>query len=262
MIDLEAVWDHHVLDVLTDSEEDGRNPRKLAASDLHSCDFALSERLRGAQQIARTMATFSAFERGHAYEDRIWKALRAFVLASEGKLGYSVERAATTSLEGITGHPDFTVIDNATGEIVAVIDPTTTASKFADWKYGHALKSASYALALGCDQFCEWVFCIGFGGNILQQKAHWFNLDDVALTPGGKPMADEIAGTTWRQRVILAVSHKKATASLPAGASPDTVPPFDPIDGEPEAWRCKGYCDTVCPRNQKLAPMATAKKAS
>lgn len=247
MIDLDAAWAHHVQNVLTDSEEDGRNPRKLSASDLHSCDYALYERLRGSTPIPRTMATFSAFERGHAYEERVWMALSEFVAAQGPEYPYAVSRAPQTFLDGISGHPDFLLTDKASGEVVACIDPTTTASKFADWKYGHALKSASYAMALGCDTFCELVICIGFGGNILQQKPHWFHLDDV-------PELDaRAARLTWRQRVERAMTIKKGVAALEA--APEPIPPIDPMDGSLETWRCDKYCDTVCPRNKKLSPM-------
>lgn len=249
LIDLNAVWDHHVQDVLTDSAEDGRNPRKLSASDLHSCDFALYERLRGAPQIPRNMATFSNFERGHAYEHRIYAALERFILAGDVPHTHSVVRSPQSFLDGISGHPDFSVIDNVTGEVIAVIDPTTTASKFSDWKYGHALKSASYAMALGCETFCEWVFCIGFGGNILQQQAHWFNLNEIPFPAPGLPQS----GKTWRELVTIMVARKKVVAALTE--APDTMPPLDPLDNEREKWRCDKYCDTVCPNNKKLSPM-------
>jgi hypothetical protein len=252
LIDLDAVWDRHVQNVLTDSEEDGRNPRKLSASDLHSCDFALYERLRGEPQIPRNMATFSAFERGHAYEARIWMALSDFVKAQGPEYPYAVSRAPQTFLDGISGHPDFLLTDKASGTVVACIDPTTTASKFADWKYGHALKSASYAMALGCEVFCELVICIGFGGNILQQKAHWFHLDDKA-----EGLQEPWASKTWRQLVEASVAHKQAVVALTE--APEPVPPLDPMDLSREGWRCKAYCDTVCPNNQKLQPMAGKK---
>lgn len=252
LIDLDAVWDHHVSRVLGDSEEDGRNPRKLSASDLHSCDFALYERLRGEPQIPRTMGTFSAFERGHAYENRVWLALSEFIAAQGPEYPYAVSRAPQTFLDGISGHPDFLLMDKSSGEVVACIDPTTTASKFADWKYGHVLKSASYAMALGCETFCELVICIGFGGNILQQKAHWFHLDDPA-TGLQAPWSTK----TWRQLVEASKAHKKSVAALTA--APEVIPPIDPLDGSREAWRCDKYCDTRCDLNKRLSPMGGKK---
>jgi hypothetical protein len=252
LIDLDAVWEHHVSIVLGDSEEDGRNPRKLSASDLHSCDFALHQRLAGEPTIPRTMGTFSAFERGHAYEERVWMALSDFVTAQGSEYPYAVSRAPQTFLDGISGHPDFLLTDKASGEVVACIDPTTTASKFADWKYGHALKSASYAMALGCEVFCELVICIGFGGNILQQKAHWFHLDDVP------DLNDGPGKRSWRDRVDIAAERIRRVAA--ATEAPEPAPPIDPQDGNREVWRCKAYCDAVCNLNQKLNPMG--KKAS
>lgn len=247
-IDLDAAWEHHVARVLSDSEEDGRNPRKLSASDLHSCDYALYQRLSGEPTIPRNMATFSAFERGHAYEERIWLALSEYVAAQGPEYPYAVSRAPQTFLEGISGHPDFLLTDKETGAVVACIDPTTTASKFADWKYGHALKSASYAMAFGCEVFCELVICIGFGGNILQRKAHWFSLDE-------RPANAQApwSGKTWRQLVTASVAHKKSIAALTE--PPMAQPPIDPLDGTREVWRCKAYCDTICDYNQKLKPM-------
>lgn len=239
-IDLTAVWQRHVERVLSD-EGPGRDPRRLSGSDLHSCDYDLYERLRGAQRVPRTMSTFSAFERGHAYERRVFEAL-AETLPTEALQAYNPE--FIVEHDGIPGHPDFRV-ELPDGARV-VIDCTTTASKFTEWKYGHALKSAFYAVALKYDYFCEWVFSIGFGGNILAQEAHWFSLDE------------EYQGRTWRSRVERAIAHKKAIASLTE--APPTIPPIDPADGKPEEWRCKSYCDCICPLNQKLKPNISKEK--
>lgn len=242
-VDLSKAWTHHVGVVLED-----RDPHRISASDLHTCDYAFWTRYNGELQLPYGNDSFSAFERGHAYETRCYDAVRGWLIAAEG--GWTVERGGLVEEEGIEGHPDLLVRDHV-GDLVAVIDPTTTASKFTEWKYGHALKSAFYAMALGTDTFCEWVFSIGFGGNILAQEAHWFTLDDVPF---------ESTGLTWRDLVELSSAHIKAVSSLSEAPEPP-IPPVDPQTGEQEAWRCgkpgsgKSYCRAVCPRNaqyQKL----------
>lgn len=237
-IDLNAAWDAHRIDVLAD-----REPSRISGSDLHGCDRALWTRYAGEPQLPYDNASFSSFERGHAYENRIWDAVKAYAATLEG---FSVVRSADTlTFDGVEGHPDFLLFKDK--KLVAVIDPTTTASKFSDWKYPHALKSAYYAVALGCETFCEWTFCIGFGGNILKNEPHWFSLDEA-------PYAD---GVTWRERVMASIAHAKAVVALAAAPAP--IPPTDPTDGSSELWRCqKGYCRSVCPANKRLSPMSGA----
>lgn len=245
-IDLAKAWTHHVGEVLAD-----RDPHRISGSDLHGCDYAFWTRYNGEVQLPYDGSSFSAFERGHAYETRCFDAVHAYLL-SRSPVNLNVTRWESTPLvhDGIEGHPDLLLRD-ADGTIIATIDPTTTASKFTEWKYGHALKSAFYAMALGCDTFCEWVFSIGFGGNILAQEAHWFSLGDI-------PFAS--TGLTWRDLVELSSAHVKAVSSLSDAPNPP-MPPIDPTDGTQEAWRCgkpgsgKSYCRALCPRNaqyQKL----------
>lgn len=240
-IDLVACWDAHKADVLAD-----RDPKRISGSDLHGCDRALWGRTHGEAQLPYDNSSFSAFERGHAYETRTFDALQAFVAKLPQQM--TAERFTGDALvfEGVEGHPDFLLKDSA-GALIAVIDPTTTASKFTEWKYPHALKSAFYAVALGCETFCEWTFSIGFGGNILKNEPHWFSLDDVPFTD---------TGLTWRDLVALAVAHAKAVVAL--DAAPEPIPAIDPQDGTRELWRCKAYCRAVCPANKRLSPMSGA----
>lgn len=251
LLDLSAVWDAHIVNVLSD-DKPGRNPRALSGSDLHSCDYDLSERLQGAERIPRGISTFSAFERGHAYEKRVFDALEE----AADRQGYGLmpyDPFHVVEHNGIPGHPDFLLTLKDGTKVV--LDVTTTASKFTEWKYGHALKSAFYARALKYDVFVEWVFSIGFGGNIFGQEAHWFRLDEVP-TFKASLLKDSHPNWTWNDRVEAAIIAKKKIAlGAPAGVEVAPEPPIDPQDGTPEAWRCKSYCDCICPANQKLAPM-------
>lgn len=234
-IDLTAAWESHKTTVLSD-----RDPDKLHASDVSACAFDLYERLRGARRMPKGNSTFSMFERGHAYEARIYSAVQAYC----DKNGLWLAKPdQEIEYEGIVGHPDMLVYRGE--DLLAVVDITTTASKYTEWKWGHVLKSAWYARALGTPLFCDWVFSIGFGGNILSEQAHWFSLDD------------SFGGITWDQRLDLAIDyvHEIAAAKVP----PAKVPPLDPATGEPEDWRCKkSYCDAICPLNAKLKPMSGA----
>jgi hypothetical protein len=157
------------------------------------------------------------------------------------------------NFDGVEGHPDFWLFD-ANGKLIAVIDPTTTASTETDWKYPHMLKSAFYALALGCDLFCDWTFCIGFGGNILRHEAHWAHLDEV-------PVVNDGSTETWRERVVAAMARIKAVAA--SETVPEAIPPWDPVGSserrggpkkaERSEWLCAKYCrDSSCERNGLL----------
>jgi hypothetical protein len=215
--DFQKVWADHVNVVLSD-----RDPLSLSMSDLWSCDRALWDRLHGNERFPRSMATFSAFERGHAYENRLWEAL---------------DNSGIVRLEGIVGHPDFVVFDKDF-KAYAIIDATTTASKYPELKFSHALKTMAYAMAEGLEVGCEWIVSVGFGGNILAMQDHWMHLDEEAMG----------TGKTWREWVTARITHVKAVSSL--SSEPEPVPPIDPTDGAPEAWRCAKYCDNAaCPVN-------------
>jgi hypothetical protein len=227
--DFKQVWTDHVNLVLSE-----RAPLALSISDLWSCDRALWDRLQGNEQFPRSMSTFSAFERGHAYENRLWEALDQSDLTVSRYTGI-------VKLEGIVGHPDFVVYeDDATGtpQPYAIIDATTTASKYPELKFPHALKTMAYAMAEGLEVGCEWIVSIGFGGNILAMQDHWMHLDEEAMG----------TGKTWREWVTARITHVKALSL--ASEAPEPVPPIDPTDGAPEAWRCAKYCDNAaCPVN-------------
>jgi hypothetical protein len=257
-IDLNAAWERHKAATLAD-RDDGLS---LHASDLHSCAFALHQRLSGVPQLPHDDGSFANFERGHAFEARFRGALCDFLEGS----GLSVLHGGVVRYEGITGNPDFTLYRTPSDEAmdaavalllekgieqleqptVAVIDVTTTAGKTTAWSYGHALKSAFYAVAEGCDTFCEFVVRFGFGGTILGTEAHWFHLDEQ----GGSGEGD-----TWREEVAKAIVLAKYIQALAEIGVPlgDPKPPLDPLSGEFETWRCgkagKSYCRCVCPLN-------------
>lgn len=176
--------------------------------------------------------TFANFERGHAIEARLYEALKLHFAEYVVVHGHEIE------YEGIIGHLDFMLID-AADRHAAVIDVSTTAAKSPDWKYGHALKTAGYAVATEARTFVEWVFCVGFGGKIVAQKAHVFETKE------------------WTANVRVAVARVKALAE--SEVAPEPEPPFDPLAKERELWRCgkpgsgKSYCQTVCPRNARLS---------
>lgn len=241
-IDLTKVWEAHIESVLS-PRDDGTI---LHASDLHSCAYALHQRLSGVAQLPFGEGTFAAFERGHQVEARLHETLVDYA----EPFGLFVLRGETVEYEGIVGNLDFVLYDegNRPGEALAIIDLSTTAAKTPDWKYGHALKSAFYAVAKGCDTFCEWVFCFGFGGLVMAQKAHWFSLDEPV--PG--------MVSTWRESVAAAIGLMDRVAG--ASVSPPPEPPVDPLSGELETWRCgkpgsgKSYCQARCPRNAAYNP--------
>jgi hypothetical protein len=234
MIDLAQAWDNHVAVVLADRDD----PTELHASDLHSCDFALHQRVHGTPQLPFDDGSFANFERGHAYETRLHDAIVAYAVP----LGLSVTHGREVTYRGVKGNLDWTL--ERDGKVLATIDLSTTASSTPDWKYGHALKSAFYAVATGADRFCEWVFCFGFGGKIVAQEAHWFNLDDT------------FRGVTWRERVHNAIDQAFALIDRESTAP---EPPYDPVDDEYETWRCgkvskktgvgTSYCRARCPLN-------------
>lgn len=244
MIDLTAAWNEHKARVL-EPRDDGTI---LHASDLHACSFALHQRLSGVAQLPFDDDTFANFERGHAYEGRVAEAIRAYAIPR----GYSVTHGEEVLHEGIVGNLDWVLYEaghydafagvNAPEKAVAVIDLSTTAKKTPDWSYGHALKSAFYAVAKGCDRFCEMVLCIGFGGKVTAVGEHWFNLSD--LVPN--------TTRTWHEAVLTAICNLD---ELQEQVQVPTTPPLDPISGEVEAWRCGkkagvSYCQARCPMNR------------
>ncbi len=246
-IDLTAVAEEHRARVLADRDD----PAELHASDLQSCDTALWQRTHDREQLPLDDDSFANFERGHAYETRLFEALEAYADANS----FVVHRGQKVEYHGIIGNVDFMLYDG-TGKLLAVIDPTTTASNKTDWKYGHALKSAFYAVATGAPMFCEWVTCIGFAGKIVAQEAHWFSLDDEA------PPLEDGTVQTWRERVESAITHIKLMADARGPSDDEPGPPFDPVKGELETWRCGkvvnhrdgtqsgfSYCRAKCPKN-------------
>lgn len=241
-IDLSAVWEAHKAAVLA-PRDDGT---VLHASDLHACAYALHARLSGVPSLPFDDGSFANFERGHQVEQRLYAPLMRYAC----KKGV-VTRGEEIVHEGIVGNLDFVLYDGFQDEAkpVAVIDLSTTASKSPDWKYGHALKTAFYAVAKGCDTFCEWVFCFGFGGLVTAQKAHWFSLDDKVPVPNNP-------GLTWREAVAASIKRAKEVGAMAQLENP----PIDPLTGELEAWRCgkpgsgKSYCQARCPRNAAYTP--------
>src|ERR1700690_1742128 len=113
-LDLEAAWSEHVNDVVTGD----RDPRRLAASDLHGCARAFFDRYNGGELLAPNNSTFSAFERGHAYEPRFFAAAEAYAKKS----GLVLTKSKPVLCEGIEAHPDFLLGRGDT--LLATIDPT------------------------------------------------------------------------------------------------------------------------------------------
>ncbi len=237
---LYEAWTDHVAVVVGPRGDEDR----IHGGDLHGCDFALWQRLRGVAELDPDDGAFTMWERGHAYEARVHEALVAYYV----KRGYAVTRGEEVEYEGVVGHIDFAIYDHDSDTPVAIVDCTTTAGKTTDWGYGHALKSAFYAVAKGAPEFFEWVIRIGFGGTIAGYEIHRFRLDDVASD-----------GVSWRERVALAIAQKKAVAALTS--PPDAAPPVDPKDFEQETWRCgkpgsgKSYCRARCDYNARWNPL-------
>jgi len=229
-ISLEAAWQSHRDRVLGPRGDEHR----LHMSDLHACDYATWQRIAGIPPLPFDDGAFAMFERGLAIESRLLDALtQKFSPEYEVRFGLECE------INGVIGHIDFALYKN--GEPFAVIDATTTAAKTPEIKYGHALKSAAYALAIGAPFFAEWVFCYGFGGTIVAQEEYWF-----VTEPFTKPVMDRI--------------HFLNSLSV-FSDEPKQKPPIDPATGEPEYWRCgkngKSYCNAICPRNAKVPKLIT-----
>ena len=227
--DFDACWTAHQERVLA-PRGDELFPHM---GDLHSCDYATWSRLQGEAPLPYDDDTFANFERGHAIEARLFDALKLHFT------DYTVIHGAEIEYEGILGHLDFQLFDDA-DRCVAVIDVSTTAAKSPDWKYGHALKSAGYAIAVGAPVFIEWVFSVGFGGKIVAQKAHVFDTKE------------------WTTNVRVSVA--RVNALVAAEDAPEMQPPFDPLANEYETWRCgkpgsgKSYCQNAsCSRNARLS---------
>jgi hypothetical protein len=245
VISLTAAWAEHKAAVVTD-RDDGTS---LHSSDLHACDYALHQRLHGAPQLPNDDGSFANFERGLAFEARMADWLPQYV--AKHHPGLRVTHGEKVVYDGIECNLDFVLYDAPSlGEKMgqhgptplAVIDLSTTAGKSADWSYGHALKSAFYATAKGCDTFAEFVVRVGFGGLILDVAEHWFKLDDVAFEHA-----------TWRDLVQAASRnvHLIAAAHVYRG---EPEPPYNPKDRELETWRCAKYCRAAtCYRNGRLS---------
>lgn len=235
VLNLADAWEDHVTRVLADRDD----AAEIHGSDLHACAFALHQRVHGEAQMPFDQSSFANFERGHAYETRLHDAIVEYAKPR----GFEVSHGRKVTYRGIVGNLDWTI--ERDGKVVATIDLSTTASKLPEVKYGHALKSAFYALAVGADQFCEWVFCIGFGGKIVAQQPHWFSLDEEAID-----------GVTWRDAVHAAIEDVQMLVARRDAPIPE--PPTDPFDGRPETWRCgkrdkngvgTSYCRAKCPKN-------------
>jgi hypothetical protein len=238
VISITLAWREHAARVVAD-RDDGRD---LHSSDLHSCAYALQQRLQGVPQLPNDDGSFANFERGHAFEDRMETWLRAYAL----RQGLLLTRGEQVTHAGIVGNLDFVLYasDAHDRKALAIIDCSTTAGKTTDWSYGHTLKSAFYAVAKGCDAFAEFVVRIGFGGAVLDVGEHWFLL------------SEEFEGVSWAERVRAAIEDAHAVAACGQLAP---QPPWDPVDQEFEEWRCgregsgKSYCRARCPRNQRLS---------
>lgn len=242
-IDLNAAWNEHRTRVLSDRDE----PDELHASDLAGCATAVHQRINLVPQLPNDDGSFANFERGFAYEERVAEALRAYVIPR----GLTLSHGEQVTHDGIVGNIDFVIYaeDGASwgGTPQAVVDVTCTAGKNADWGYSHALKTAFYAVAKGCDDFAEFVFQIGFGGVIKDVGAHWFSLDEDYL------------GQTWRERVAEAVLELQMLAASPS-APAEPRPPWNPKDSEYETWRCNKYCRASrCPLNGRLSAAERAR---
>lgn len=230
-VDLSAAWQEHVAEVLA-PRDDGK---VLHASDLHECDFALWQRLKyGADyQLPFDSKSFTMFERGHAYETRLYDALRNHLAPPLfAVMGLPIK------YKGITGHPDFLVFDSDRSvDPFVVIDATTTMAKVPDWRYGHALKSAFYAVAHSAPYFAEWVLSIGMGGSINAMQAYWFETED------------------WADAVEEHIAKVSAVRKLEAWPDLPVEPPVDPRTMEMETWKCdKGYCRAKCDYNVRYRP--------
>lgn len=244
-ISLSAAREEHILRLVNrDADEGGL---VLHASDHGGCDYATHLRLLGTPRLPYTASTLANFERGLAYEHPFFDAISQYAK----KLGFETEIAPP--IEGdIAGHPDILLYED--GHLIAVIDPSTTASSSTAWKYSHAIKSAAYAVDMGCDLFCEWVHRFAWIGEkggpraygIIESQEHWFSLDDIpklqTLPPGVH------RASTWRELVAASIERIRALrTTVPAQA-----PPIDPLSGEPETWRCRAYCEAQCSLNQRL----------
>lgn len=222
---LDAILEHHKRSVLAE-RDDGT---VLHASDLHSCDFALWQRLHGVEQLPHDDSAFTNFERGLSIEQRIHPSFFE-VLCAEG---FRVEYQPEINYAGIEGHPDFIVYQD--GSAICSVDIYTSA-KGTEWNYGHALKNAFYSIGRSAPVFCEWVWHIGFAGKIITTKQHWFYTKD------------------WVAVVDEAIDQKTALAAQ--DDPPEALPPIDPRSLERETWRCeKGYCRARCDFNARYRPL-------
>jgi len=197
----------------------------LHSSDLAGCDFATYARIHGEPQLPFDQDSRDSFLMGYAVEAYLASAFDCFVTQ-----GYSVVIGGEIQTsDGWSAHPDVRLEKD--GATFCVFDVTTTKAKAPDWKRGHALKTADYALRLGAPWFAEIVLTLGFG-KVTGYKPHWFRTED------------------WREAVEVARERVQTIA-----ASPEP-PAMEPPTGD--EWRCgkpgsgKSYCQSRCPRNAAL----------
>ncbi len=194
---------------------------ELHASDVSGCRYATALRIGGSPTMPRDEASKGVFALGHAVE-----ALLTDAFAPLRADGWTVTRGREVNYRGIVGHIDY---DLEREGMKIVVDVTTTKAKTTDYKMTHALKSAVYALAIGAPMFAEVVCRLGFG-TLADAQWHWFSTADYA--PRIEAAIDE----------LLALRAAGAKGELPV---------CEPPPGE--QWRCRAYCDALCPRNDRLA---------
>jgi len=212
---------------------DRGDEHRLHASDLGSCLYATHLRLKGEPRLPFDQDSLDRFYMGHMVEKFVFGAFE----------GYSFTAGDVIDHRGIIGHLDlYGDVTTAT----VVVDISTTRAKESKPQYSHTLKTAFYADAKGCEQFCEWVFRIGYGGKVLPPVAYWFETKDFLAT------IDE------RVKVLQAIEFD--------GLVPAIEPPvqmnwngatFVPSGGL-ETWRCAKYCNAPCPRNQMAGALNDA----
>ncbi len=212
-----AILVHDFLD--THGEPRG-DEHLLHMSDISGCRYATALRIGGSPVMPKDWATKLTFATGFAAEEYfvgLFAPLRAD--------GWIVTKGREVAYRGVVGHIDY---DLEREGMKIVVDVTTTKAKTTDYKMTHALKSAGYALAIGAPMFAEVVIALGFG-TIKEVAWHWFSTADYAA------------------RIDAAIDGLLALRD--SGELPLMAPP------EGEEWRCRAYCDALCPRNDRLVAL-------
>lgn len=213
-VELNPCWDAYLAKI---GEQRG-DEHLLHASDLGGCDFATAQRLAGKPQLPHDAETLERFRRGHSFEREALDSL--FALGDDYNVSWGEEE-----IEPLVCHIDFTIYSRASGRAIAVVDVSTTASKDVSPSYGHTIKTAYYAMQREAPFVGEWVFSIGYGGLVKAREEHWYNTTDWE--------------TSVNERLGM-------LARIKSGFEPLPVPPTG------EEWRCRGYCDALCYRNERL----------